>query len=65
MNIPFRLGVIASSGEGKTNAVLNLLKLLSQGEGTFSHIHVVNVLEEPRNVERKIKKTNYILLTTM
>jgi Poxvirus A32 protein len=47
MNIPFRLGVIASSGGGKTNAVLNLLKLLSQGEGTFSHIYVINVLEEP------------------
>jgi hypothetical protein len=33
--------VVAPSGSGKTNFVLNLLKIFSQGEGTFADIAII------------------------
>ena len=41
IKIPFRMCVVAPSGTGKTNFLLNLLKVFSQGEGTFATISII------------------------
>jgi len=41
IDIPFRMCVVAPSGSGKTNFLLNLLKVFSQGKGTFGDITIV------------------------
>jgi hypothetical protein len=41
MEIPFRACVVAPSGTGKTNFLLNLIRVFSQGKGTFSDITIV------------------------
>jgi hypothetical protein len=41
IKLPFRMCVVAPSGSGKTNFLLNLIKVFSQGEGTFSDITIV------------------------
>ena len=41
LKIPFRMCVVAPSGSGKTNFLINLLNLFSQGNGTFSSIHII------------------------
>jgi len=37
MKIPMRLGIVGSSGSGKTNCVINLLKIFN---GTFDTIEI-------------------------
>jgi len=39
--IPFRACVVAPSGSGKTNWLLNLIHLFSVGEGTFADITII------------------------
>ncbi len=42
LNIPFRMCIIASSGSGKTNFVINLLEKFSSGrDGTFASIFII------------------------
>lgn len=41
LKIPFRMCVVAPSGSGKTNFLINLLHLFSQGNGTFSSINII------------------------
>jgi len=41
LNIPFRMIIVAASGSGKTNALLNIIKLFSKGKGTFSSIDII------------------------
>lgn len=41
IEIPFRMCVVAPSGSGKTNFVLNLIRVFSQGKGTFADITIV------------------------
>ena len=41
IKIPFRMCVVAPSGTGKTNYLLNLIKIFSTGEGTFADITIV------------------------
>jgi len=41
LDIPFRMCVVAPSGSGKTNFLMNLLKVFSQGKGTFADIAIV------------------------
>lgn len=41
ISLPFRMCVSAPSGSGKTNFVLNLIKKMSEGEGTFKDITIV------------------------
>lgn len=41
IKLPFRMCVVAPSGSGKTNFLLNLIKVFSQGEGTFADITIV------------------------
>lgn len=40
-DLPFRMCIVAPSGSGKTNFLLNLIKVFSQGTGTFSDITIV------------------------
>ena len=41
ITMPFRMCVVAPSGSGKTNFLLNLIKVFSQGQGTFADITIV------------------------
>jgi hypothetical protein len=41
IKIPFRMCIVAPSGSGKTNFLLNLIKVFSQGKGTFVDITIV------------------------
>lgn len=40
-DIPFRMCIVAPSGSGKTNFLLNLIRVFSQGKGTFTDITIV------------------------
>jgi len=41
IDLPFRMCVVAPSGSGKTNFVLNLIRIFSQGKGTFADITII------------------------
>lgn len=41
LKIPLRMCIVAPSGSGKTNFLINLLELFSKGEGTFQTIHII------------------------
>lgn len=42
LKIPFRMCIVAPSGSGKTNFLINLIHLFSQGKtGTFSTINII------------------------
>ena len=41
IKLPFRMCIVAPSGSGKTNFLLNLIKVFSQGKGTFTDITIV------------------------
>jgi ABC-type dipeptide/oligopeptide/nickel transport system ATPase component len=41
LKIPFRMCVVAPSGSGKTNFVVNLIQLFSRGKGTFASIDII------------------------
>ena len=41
LKIPFRMCIVAPSGSGKTNFLINLLRLFSCGKGTFSTITII------------------------
>ena len=41
LKLPFRMAIVAPSGSGKTNFLLNLIHLFSQGKGTFPDITIV------------------------
>ena len=41
LKLPFRAIIVAPSGSGKTNFLVNLLALFSQGKGTFQTINII------------------------
>jgi hypothetical protein len=41
LNLPFRMVIVAPSGSGKTNFLINLIHLFSSGKGTFATIHII------------------------
>jgi hypothetical protein len=41
LKIPFRICIVAPSGSGKTNFLLNLLQVFSIGEGTFQSVYII------------------------
>ena len=41
IELPFRMCVVAPSGSGKTNFLLNLIRVFSHGEGTFADVNIV------------------------
>ena len=41
LDLPFRMCVVAPSGSGKTNFVINLIRVFSHGKGTFADITIV------------------------
>jgi hypothetical protein len=41
LKLPFRMAIVSPSGSGKTNWLLNLIHLFSQGKGTFPDITIV------------------------
>ena len=42
ISLPFRAVIVAPSGSGKTNFLLNLIALFSRGKGTFSKVFIVS-----------------------
>jgi hypothetical protein len=41
LKLPFRICVVAPSGSGKSNFVVNLISLFSKGKGTFASIDII------------------------
>jgi len=41
IKIPFRMCIVAPSGSGKTNFLINLISLFGKGEGTFATIAIL------------------------
>ena len=41
IELPFRMCVVAPSGSGKTNFLLNLIRVFSHGEGTFTDVNII------------------------
>lgn len=41
LKLPFRMCVVAPSGSGKTNFIVNLISLFSKGKGTFQSIDII------------------------
>jgi len=41
LKLPFRMCVVAPSGSGKTNFLVNLIHLFSKGKGTFADITII------------------------
>jgi hypothetical protein len=41
IDIPFRMCVVAPSGSGKTNFIINIIKIFSEGKGTFADISII------------------------
>jgi hypothetical protein len=41
LKLPFRMAIVAPSGSGKTNFLLNLIHLFSVGKGTFADLTIV------------------------
>lgn len=41
LKLPFRMAIVAPSGSGKTNFLINLIHLFSQDRGTFPDIHII------------------------
>ena len=66
MSLPFRMCIVAPSGSGKTNFLLNLIHLFSQGKGTFESIHIITRLaDEPLYTFLKQKAESVQILEGM
>ncbi len=58
-DLPFRAVIVAPSGSGKTNFLLNLIALFSKGRGTFASITILTkVANEPLYNFLKLKAEN-------
>lgn len=58
-DLPFRAVIVAPSGSGKTNFLLNLIALFSKGKGTFASITILTkVANEPLYNFLKLKAEN-------
>lgn len=51
LKLAMRMCIIAPSGSGKTNLLINILKMFSAGRGTFSTIHIIT-----RNADEPLYK---------
>ena len=59
IELPFRMCIVAPSGSGKTNFLLNLIALFSKGRGTFASITILTkVAKEPLYDFLKLKAQN-------
>lgn len=59
IELPFRMCIVAPSGSGKTNFLLNLIALFSKGRGTFASITILTrVADEPLYNFLKLKAEN-------
>jgi hypothetical protein len=59
IDLPFRMCIVAPSGSGKTNFLLNLIALFSKGRGTFASITILTrVADEPLYNFLKLKAEN-------
>ena len=63
LKLPFRMCVIAPSGSGKSNFVVNLLALFSKGKGTFASIYIVTKNKDEPLYRWLESKTDRIRIT--
>ena len=63
INLPFRMCIVAPSGSGKTNFLLNLIHTFSKNMGTFASITILTrVADEPLYNYIKLKAPNIQVL---
>jgi hypothetical protein len=63
LEIPFRMIVVAPSGSGKTNFLINLIKLFCEGRGTFKTIQIITRNKAEPLYEWLESKTDQIKIT--
>jgi len=63
LEIPMRMCVCAPSSSGKTNLILNIITLFSQGKGTFNSIHICTRNKEEPLYEFLSEKVPDIVIT--
>jgi hypothetical protein len=62
INLPFRMCIVAPSGSGKTNFLLNLIHKFSSGQGTFASITILTkVAKEPLYDFLKLKSESVVI----
>lgn len=62
INLPFRMCIVAPSGSGKTNFLLNLIQKFSSGQGTFASITILTkVAKEPLYDYLKLKSESVVI----
>jgi len=62
INLPFRMCIVAPSGSGKTNFLLNLIQKFSSGQGTFATITILTkVAKEPLYDYLKLKSESVVI----
>jgi len=63
LKIPFRMCIVAPSGSGKTNFLINLIHLFSQGKtGTFSTINIITRNKDEPLYKWILSKTDKIII---
>lgn len=62
LNIPFRMCVVAASGGGKSNFILNLIEKFSKGEGTFYSIFIITKNKDEPLYNFLIEKSDRIII---
>lgn len=62
LNIPFRMCVVAPSGSGKTNFIVNLIEKFSKGEGTFANIYIITKNKDEPLYNFLIEKSDRIII---
>jgi hypothetical protein len=63
IDLPFRMCVVAPSGSGKTNFLVNLIKVFSQGKGTFADIHICTANKDEPLYNWLTKENNQITIS--
>ena len=63
LKIPFRMVVVAPSGSGKSNFLLNLLALFSEGKGTFQTINIITRNKDEPLYKWLQSKSDQIMIT--
>ena len=61
--LPFRMVVVAPSGSGKTNWLINLLAIFSKGKGTLQSIHIITRNRDEPLYRWLSQKSDQIIIT--
>ena len=56
LKLPFRMCIVAPSGSGKTNFLVNLLAIFSEGKGTFTSIDIITRNKDEPSISSGLKE---------